>query len=75
MGGKGLLCTIVTSLPERDQALTENLQVQLPQTFIKHLLCTRHSARHISYLCHLSRRHLMVAQVCFLGGGRLGSEA
>lgn len=35
-------------LREGDQALTEILQVQLPQAFIKHLLCTWYPTGHIS---------------------------
>lgn len=32
----------------RGPTLPENLQAQMPQTFIKHLLCTRHPSGHVS---------------------------
>lgn len=66
---EGVLFTIVTPLPERDPALTENPQVQLPQT-----LGARYSAGRISGLSHLNG-HRAVAQACFLGWGRWFSEA
>lgn len=47
MGAKGYL--YYSYFPTRgDGALSENLRVQLLQTLIKHLLCARHAAGHLS---------------------------
>lgn len=76
MGDKGLLFTIftmVTSLPEGDQALTENLQLWPSQTFIKHVLCTRHRAGRVSSVTFDGQP--VVAQACSLGRESLGSKA
>lgn len=70
MGAKG--CLLLQLLPAPgDRALTENLQVRLPQTFIKHLLCTKHSAGDIS--CFVPFRWISEGDTgLFLGWGGEG---
>lgn len=60
--------------PTREGPSSEGKPTGSAATTFKCLLGSRYAAGHTSRLCHLSG-HLTVAQACFLGWGRLSSEA